>query len=112
MRILCFFLIGGGGGVCFQGILINGEFSWPDIYSVAMAISLSMSTTTCQSHSLSLGEKTLFIFLVSNLIGCVWCLFIFLIRSRTNQETIRIIARKYFFLLCVTKKHVCFLSLR
>ena len=112
VRILCFFLMGGGDGVCFPGILINGQFSGPNI----MTISLSMSTTTCQSLSSSPGEKALFLFLVSNLIGCVWCLVISLIRSRTNQETIKIISRKYFcfqvfFIMCVTKKHVCFLTL-
>ena len=112
VRILCFFLMDGGDGVCFQGILINGQFSGPNI----MTISLSMSTTTCQSLSSSPGEKALFLFFVSNLIGCVWCLVISLIRSRTNQETIKIISRKYlcfqvFFIMCVTKKHVCFLTL-
>ena len=58
VRILCFFLMGGGDGFCFQGILINGQFSGPNI----MTISLSMSTTTCQRLSSSPGEKVLFFF--------------------------------------------------
>ena len=61
VRILCFFLMGGGDGVCFQGILINGQFPGPNI----MTIPLSMSTTTCQSLSSSPGEKALFLVLVS-----------------------------------------------